>query len=372
MVEPCEHVAAPRGTKPPTGRFFTTTLSGRADRWRRHGGAVRVCSASCLSQYAAGEWVAVRRSADEAVSLARSIGQPSQGFSFPFGVADASGCTAGRRRLRRPARPDPQAQVARVATAGGDGRVRLRGAQLGPGDPSRRGTPGDTAESFHHFTQRGVATVCAWPPRRASRRPSTPETATAQQGSTVEAFGAASDLPWALAAAYPGALCAGRGGARAIRDRAAPPRRRTPPLRRRRPRGWPSASICAGSGVGSMPAPTSRTPWRRSVTWAPNRWCSARPPGAPCLRRDRPQTRPLHADAAHPDRAPHRPARRPRAEQQGRRPKLLDLTPDRGVPPPRGLLQDRRHLPERAGPPRPHLTPSLPGPVRLGGRIPVI
>ena len=57
--------------------FFTHMLAAA----RTDGAVMEVLYALhrlCFSQYAAGDWSAVRRSADEAVSLARSIGQPAQ------------------------------------------------------------------------------------------------------------------------------------------------------------------------------------------------------------------------------------------------------------------------------------------------------
>ena len=55
----------------------------------------------CFSQYAAGDWSAVRRSADEAVSLARSIGQPAQ-TGTPLAWLTLLAALQGRERLRRP------------------------------------------------------------------------------------------------------------------------------------------------------------------------------------------------------------------------------------------------------------------------------
>ena len=57
--------------------FFTAMLAAA----RTDGAVMEVLYALhrlCFSQYAAGDWAAVRRSADEAMSLARSIGQPAQ------------------------------------------------------------------------------------------------------------------------------------------------------------------------------------------------------------------------------------------------------------------------------------------------------
>jgi hypothetical protein len=57
--------------------FFTRMLAAA----RTDGAVMEVLYALhrlCFSQYGAGDWSAVRRSADEALSLARSIGQPAQ------------------------------------------------------------------------------------------------------------------------------------------------------------------------------------------------------------------------------------------------------------------------------------------------------
>ena len=100
--------------------FFTHMLAAA----RTDGAVMEVLYALhrlCFSQYAAGDWSAVRRSADEAVSLARSIGQPAQ-TGTPLAWLTLLAALQGRddydhlleRGRRAPRRP----------SAGGDGRLR--------------------------------------------------------------------------------------------------------------------------------------------------------------------------------------------------------------------------------------------------------
>ena len=107
------------------------------------------------------------------------------------------------------------------------------------------------------------------------------------------------------------------GGAVPPRARRSPPRRGARPAGLRRvaapqpaPRRRPPAPA---PGPRDLPGPARRGPGR------------ARQPGAACLRRDRPQARPLHAGRAHPDGAEDRPAGELRDVEQGRRGPVLDL-----------------------------------------------
>ena len=126
----------------------------------------------CFSQYAAGDWSAVRRSADEAVSLARSIGQPAQ-TGTPLAWLALLAALQGR---------DDYDDLLDGATA------LLAAHRLGVMDgfvadvlrwarAVHAAHAGDAAESLHHFTQMhdGVLARLAAVPRitaavQASRR----------------------------------------------------------------------------------------------------------------------------------------------------------------------------------------------------------
>ncbi|HYP44205.1 MAG TPA: AAA family ATPase [Propionibacteriaceae bacterium] len=188
--------------------FFTHMLAAA----RTDGAVMEVLYALhrlCFSQYAAGDWSAVRRSADEAVSLASSIGQPAQ-TGTPLAWLTLLAALQGRDDY-----DDLLDRVTRLLTGHRlgvmDGFVAdvLRWARA-----VRAGQAGDAAGSLHHFTQMhdGVLARLAATPRI---------TAAVQAGDTVRAqawtdelerFAAASALPWAQAVScYGRALLAGTG-----------------------------------------------------------------------------------------------------------------------------------------------------------------
>ena len=153
----------------------------------------------CLSQYAAGDWSAVRRSAEEAVSLARSVGLPAVSvFSLAWLTLLAA--------LQGRADYDELLDTTTSLLAG----HRL-GVMDGPVADLQRwaravhaGHRGDAAESFHHFEQMQVPvlTRLAAAPRitaavQASQRPRA-EDWTAE----LERFAAATASPWASAVAH--------------------------------------------------------------------------------------------------------------------------------------------------------------------------
>ncbi len=153
----------------------------------------------CLSQYAAGDWSAVRRSAEEAVSLARSVGLPAVSvFSLAWLTLLAA--------LQGRADYDELLDTTTSLLAG----HRL-GVMDGPVADLQRwaravhaGHHGDAAESFHHFEQMQVPvlTRLAAAPRitaavQASQRPRA-EDWTAE----LERFAAATASPWASAVAH--------------------------------------------------------------------------------------------------------------------------------------------------------------------------
>jgi DNA-binding CsgD family transcriptional regulator len=152
----------------------------------------------CFSQYAAGDWAGVRRSADEAMSLARSIGQPAQ-TGTPLAWLTMLAALQGR---------DDYDELLTAATE------LLTGRHLGVMDgfvadvlrwaqATRAGHGADHAEALHHLTKMhdGVLTRLAAGPRIV---------AAVQAGDTdrarawteqMERFAAASALPWAQAVA---------------------------------------------------------------------------------------------------------------------------------------------------------------------------
>ena len=116
----------------------------------------------CFSQYAAGDWSAVRRSADEALSLARSIGQPAQ-TGTPLAWLTLLAALQGRNDY-----DDLLDRATRLLAAHRlgvmDGFVAdvLRWARA-----VRAAQAGDAAESLHHFAQMhdGVLARLAATPR---------------------------------------------------------------------------------------------------------------------------------------------------------------------------------------------------------------
>ena len=163
----------------------------------------------CFSQYAAGDWSAVRRSADEALSLARSIGQPAQ-TGTPLAWLTLLAALQGRNDyddlLDRATRLLASHRLGVM-----DGFVAdvLRWARA-----VRAAQTGDAAESLHHFSQMhdGVlARLAATPRITAAVQAADPVRARAWT-EEMERFAAASALPWALAVAdYGRALLAGTG-----------------------------------------------------------------------------------------------------------------------------------------------------------------
>jgi DNA-binding CsgD family transcriptional regulator len=177
--------------------FFTAMLAAA----RTDGAVMEVLYALhrlCFSQYAAGDWAAVRRSAEEAVSLARSIGQPAQ-TGTPLAWLTLLAALQGRDDY-----DDLLEETGELLTARRlgvmDGFVAdvLRWARA-----VRAGQRGDAAESLHHFSQMhdGVLTRLAATPRiTAAVQAADAPSARAWTGQ-MEEFAAASALPWAAAVA---------------------------------------------------------------------------------------------------------------------------------------------------------------------------
>ena len=155
--------------------FFTPMLAAA----RTDGAVMEVLYALhrlCFSQYAAGDWSAVRRSADEAVSLARSIGQPAQ-TGTPLAWLALLAALQGRADYDE-LLEEAGALLAAHRLGVMDGFVAdvLRWARA-----VHAGHAGDAAESVHHFAR---CTTGWWPgsrPCRASRPPSKHQTPSARR-----------------------------------------------------------------------------------------------------------------------------------------------------------------------------------------------
>ena len=193
--------------------FFTRMLASA----RTDGAVMEVLYALhrlCFSQYAAGDWSAVRRSADEAVSLARSIGQPAQAVA-PLAWLTLLAALQGR---------DDYDDLLGEATA------LLVRHRLGVMDrfvadvlrwsrAVRAAQAGDAAESAHHFAQLhdGVVARLAAVPRITAAVQAADAAQAAAWTEEIELVAAARALPWAqMVACYGRALLARTGEATAL------------------------------------------------------------------------------------------------------------------------------------------------------------
>ena len=177
--------------------FFTAMLAAA----RPDGAAMEVLYGLhriCLSQYATGDWSALRRSADEAASLARSIGLPVQSVT-PMAWLALVAALQGREEY------DELVETASDLRAG---------HRLGVMDPfvgdllrwaraTHAAQGGDATEAVHHFARMhpGVVTRLATAPRilaavQAGQRPLAEEWT-----EELERFAGTSQLPWANAVA---------------------------------------------------------------------------------------------------------------------------------------------------------------------------
>jgi DNA-binding CsgD family transcriptional regulator len=155
----------------------------------------------CLSQFAAGDWSAVRRSAEEAVSLARSLGLPALSV---FSLAWLALLSA----LQGRADHDDLVDATTALVAG----HRL-GVMDGPVADLQRwaravhaGYRGDATESFHHYEQMQVpvlSRLAAAPRIAAAVQAAQPHRAEAWTAE-LEQFAAATGSPWANAVALYG------------------------------------------------------------------------------------------------------------------------------------------------------------------------
>lgn len=163
----------------------------------------------CFSQYAAGDWSAVRRCADEAVSLAHSIGQPAQ-TGTPLAWLTLLAALQGR--------DDYDDLLVRATRLAADHRLGVMDGFVADvlrwARAVRAGLGGDAGEALHHFAQMhdGVlARLAATPRITAAVQAADPVLARAWT-EEMERFAAASALPWAQAVAcYGQALLRGTG-----------------------------------------------------------------------------------------------------------------------------------------------------------------
>jgi DNA-binding CsgD family transcriptional regulator len=152
----------------------------------------------CFSQYASGDWAAVRRSADEAMSLAHSLGQPAQ-TGTPLAWLTMLAALQGR---------DDYDDLLQATTD------LLAGRHLGVMDrfvadvlrwarATQAAHAGDVVQALHHFTQmhNGVVTRLATAPRILVAVQAGDTTRAEAWTTDIEQFAAVSALPWAQAVA---------------------------------------------------------------------------------------------------------------------------------------------------------------------------
>ena len=177
--------------------LFTAMLAGaRAD-----GAVMEVLYALhrlCLSQYAVGDWSGVRRSADEAVALARSLGQPAQTVA-PLAWLTLLAALQGR---------DDYASLLESASE------LLNGRRIGVMDAfvadllhwaqaTAAAQSGDSAQSFHHVNQMhpGVVTRLAAAPRIMAAAQASRHDRAEEWTSELVRLAASTKLPWVEAVA---------------------------------------------------------------------------------------------------------------------------------------------------------------------------
>jgi DNA-binding CsgD family transcriptional regulator len=181
--------------------FFTAMLAAA----RTDGAVMEVLYALhrlCFSQYAAGDWAGVRRSADEAMSLARSIGQPAQ-TGTPLAWLTLLAALQGRDDYDELLEAATELLAARrLGVMDGFVADVLRWARA-----VRAGHTGDAAESLHHFAgmHDGVLTRLAATPRLTAAVQASDTVRARAWTEQMEEFARASGLPWAQ-----GVACYGR------------------------------------------------------------------------------------------------------------------------------------------------------------------
>ena len=312
----------------------------------------------CFSSYLAGDLVAVRSTAEEAIALAEGIGQPAL-TALPMGCLTLLAAIQGR--------DDYDALLGRLE---GLATTYPLGILTDPvhdltrwAKGARAASEGDNVGALHHLSRFRLPVFARMSaPERIESAVRADEIDLARGfAEELAPFAEATGRPWALATvAFGRALTADPdergvlvpGGAVAACAGPSPPGRRPHRAGLRRV-------------AAPQPAPRRRPPAPAPGPGdVPGRACrSARRPGEPGaarLGRDRAQARPLHVGEADADGAQDRPAGELRPVEQGRRRAVLDLAADRGLPPAQRLRQGRRHLARRARPARAGLTGTHP------------
>jgi DNA-binding CsgD family transcriptional regulator len=198
-------------------RYFNAMLSAA----RSDGAVMEVLYALhrvCLSELAAGDWSAVRRSADEAMSLAKSIGQPALTATPLAWLTLLTALQGG---------DDYDTLLAATEEALAQRRLGIMEGPVADLLHWAKGiwaqNAGAAAESFHHFDQMRVPvlTRLAASARITAAVQAQEHTRAGDWTSGIEAFAIATALPWALAAAEHGqALLAGADAAPGLYERA--------------------------------------------------------------------------------------------------------------------------------------------------------
>ncbi|SFI01773.1 DNA-binding transcriptional regulator, CsgD family [Nocardioides psychrotolerans] len=198
-------------------RYFSAMLSAaRAD-----GAVMEVLYALhrvCLSEFAAGDWSAVRRSADDAMALARSIGQPAL-TTTPLAWLTLLAALGGAE--------DYDALLNETEEALAQRRLGIMERPVADLLHWAKGTraqhAGAASESSHHFDQMRVPvlTRLAASARISAAVQAKEHSLASDWTSEIEAFAVATALPWALAVAEHGrALLAGADDVPGLYERA--------------------------------------------------------------------------------------------------------------------------------------------------------
>ena len=253
-----------------------------------------------FTQVVTGRWAALRGSAEEALSLSASTGQPALAAA-PLGWVTVLAALQGA----------PTADYDQLLTDLDTAARQPLGVLADPvhdltrwAQGTRAANDGDTRAALHHLASIRISAInrlTAVDRIDAAVRAGDHEQAAAWV-KELTPFAEGTGWPWALAARQPWA-----GPARRAARRTSPVRNRPDPSRRRRARAAgrttgpaptsPTASSCAAPSTASTPAPTCAPPSRRSRTCAPSR-----SPPAPARSSERPGRPP--ANATRPPSSP--------------------------------------------------------------------
>lgn len=198
-------------------RYFNAMLSAA----RSDGAVMEVLYALhriCLSELAAGDWPAVHRSAHDALSLARSIGQPAL-TATPLAWLTLLAALEGA--------DDYDSLLKRTEDARAQHRLGIMERPIADllhwAKGTRAQNAGAVSESFHHLDQMRVPvlTRLATSARITAAVQAQEHSHASDWTSEIEAFAAATALPWALAVAEHGrALLADTNEAPGLYERA--------------------------------------------------------------------------------------------------------------------------------------------------------